>query len=212
MEKEKHVTDGLIFDVDGTLWDSTPVVEQAWNQALKDMDITDVVISADQLKGLFGLPMTEIIEKLLPTKTEQVKKAYKPLCYRYEHEFLTKKAGVIYPRLQETLEELSSRYPLFVVSNCQKGYIELLYEKTGFGPYFKDHVCPDDTGLLKAGNIRLMAERHHLSHPVYIGDTQMDADACVEAGVPIVYAAYGFGTVKEPDYVIRKPAELCTLF
>nr|MCR5222158.1 HAD hydrolase-like protein [Lachnospiraceae bacterium] len=109
-------------------------------------------------------------------------------------------------------KRLSERFPLYVVSNCQQGYIELFYQKTGFGHYFKDQVCPDDTGLLKAGNIRLIADRHHLKHPVYIGDTQMDADACTEAGVPIVYAAYGFGKVEKPDFVIRKPMDLCDLF
>ena len=212
MESKKLVTDGVIFDVDGTLWDSTPVVEQAWNQALIDSGITDVVITADQLKGLFGLPMMEIIDNVLPNATKQQKLDYKPLCYRYESEYLSRTPGILYPRLEEALAALAKRHPLFIVSNCQEGYIELFFEKTGFGHYFVDHVCPGDTGLLKADNIRLIAKRHHLAHPVYIGDTQMDADACRDAGVPIVFASYGFGSVREPDAVIAEPMDLCGLF
>ncbi len=206
--KEKLITDGVIFDVDGTLWDSTPVVEQAWNRALKDLGITGVTITADQLKGLFGLPMMEIIDHVLPNETKEVRQKYKPLCYQYEHDYLTRTPGVLYPKLEETLAELEKRFPLFIVSNCQEGYIELFFEKTGFAHFFKDHVCPGDTGLLKADNIRLIAKRHGLKNPVYIGDTQMDADACRDAGVPIIFAAYGFGSVKEPDAVIQTLPEL----
>ncbi|MBR6451222.1 MAG: HAD family hydrolase [Lachnospiraceae bacterium] len=206
------MTDSLIFDVDGTLWDSTPVVEQAWNQAARDSGMTDVKITAAQLKGLFGLPMPEIIETVLPGRSREEREAFAPFCYRYEHEYLSRQPGVVYPELEETLQKLEKKYPLFVVSNCQAGYIELLFEKTGFGPYFKDHLCLGDTNLFKADNIRLIMERHGLKAPVYIGDTQMDADACREANVPICFAAYGFGTVKDPDYVINEPADLCTLF
>ena len=58
--------DGIIFDVDGTLWDSTPVVEKAWNDALKDNGYGDISVTADQLKGLFGLPMPDIINAIMP--------------------------------------------------------------------------------------------------------------------------------------------------
>ncbi|MBR4168883.1 MAG: HAD family hydrolase [Lachnospiraceae bacterium] len=204
--------DGLIFDVDGTLWDSTPVVEQAWNQALRDFGITDVTITADRLKKLFGLPMMDIIDRILPGRPQDVKEKFAPYCFRYEHEFLEKTPGVLYPELEETLANLSKKHPLFIVSNCQAGYIELFFEKTGFGQYFLDHLCPGDTDLFKADNIRLIAERYQLRNPVYIGDTQMDADACMDAGVPIVYASYGFGMVARPDFIIDCPKDLCSLF
>ena len=48
----------------------------------------------------------------------------------------------------------------------------------------------------------------HEQDAVYVGDTQGDADACREAGVPMVYAAYGFGDVKEPWAVIQSMGEL----
>lgn len=206
------MTDGLIFDVDGTLWDSTPIVEKAWNQALLDAGIQGVKVSADQLKGLFGLPMKDIIDRVLPEESEEVKEKFMPLCFSYEHAYLEKEAGILYPKLKETLEVLSQTYPLFIVSNCQAGYIELFLRKTGFQNYFKDFTCPGDTGKLKAENIGIIAERNSLSHPVYIGDTQMDADACKMAGVEMVYAAYGFGKAEKPDYTIHTLKDLLTLF
>ncbi len=202
------MTDGLIFDVDGTLWDSTQVVEKAWNAALADAGIKNTAVTAKQLKGLFGLPMKDIIDQVLPKEPEEVKEKFMPLCFSYEHEFLEKNAGILYPNLEKTLAELSKSYPLFIVSNCQAGYIELFMRKTGFQSYFKDFTCPGDTGMFKAENIGIIAERNGLKEPVYVGDTQMDADACKKAGIKMVFASYGFGEVENPDYIIRDPIDL----
>ncbi len=203
--------DGMIFDVDGTLWDSTGIVEKAWNKAVKDSNIKGISISADDLKGLFGLPMDDIIYRIMPDESEETRKEFKPLCFSYEHEFLEREPGTLYPDLEKTLKALSEKIPLFVVSNCQAGYIELFYRKTGFEKYFKDHVCPGDTGLLKADNIKLIKEKYGLHHPVYIGDTHMDEEACRKAGVPFVFASYGFGHGIKPDHTIKTLPELVDL-
>lgn len=206
------MTDGIIFDVDGTLWDSTPIVKDAWNKALRDFGIEDVTITADQLKGLFGLPMDDIIERILPDYPLEKRVAFRPYCFDYEHRFLQETPGILYPELEETLRALALKYPLFIVSNCQAGYIELFLEKTGFSPYFKDHVCPGDTNLLKADNILYIAQKHGLKKPVYVGDTKMDHEACIKAQVPFVFASYGFGDTKDPDYEVSSPKKLLEIF
>lgn len=204
--------DGVIFDVDGTLWDSTPIVEKAWNQALSDNGYSDVIITADRLKGLFGLPMDDIIADILPGESMEKRKLLGPICFSYEHAYLEKEAGIQYPGLKDTLEELSKRYPLFIVSNCQGGYVELFYRKTGYEKYFKDHLCPGDTGLLKADNILKIKNDYNLKNPVYVGDTHMDEEACRKAGVPFVFAEYGFGHGISPDYIIKEFKDLLYVF
>lgn len=203
--------DGIIFDVDGTLWDSTPVVKDAWNKALIDFGIEGINITADQLKGLFGLPMDDIIARILPDEPKERRDAFRPYCFEYEHKFLEEQSGVLYPDLQEALAGLFTEHKLAIVSNCQAGYIELFLKKTGFENLFIDHLCPGDTNLLKADNIKLICERNGFKNPIYVGDTQMDADACAKAGVPIIFASYGFGNVKEPKHVIDKPLDLLDL-
>jgi len=48
----------------------------------------------------------------------------------------------------------------------------------------------------------------NLSDPVYIGDTIGDFNACQKAGVPFIFAEYGFGQVDKPDYRITRPFDL----
>ena len=209
-DRQMKKFDGLIFDVDGTLWDSTKVVAKAWTKAFEEEGY-DMQICADRLKGLFGLPMDDIIADLLPDSTYEERQRIAPCVYKYEEEFLYENAGELYPDLELMMRTLAKEYRIFIVSNCQKGYIELFCDKTGLGDIVADHSCFGDNNLMKSDNIKLIVKRHNLSNPVYIGDTQMDADACREAGCPIIYAAYGFGNVAEPDYVINKPMDLVEL-
>ena len=205
-------TDGLIFDIDGTLWDSTPIVARAWNEYLIGIGHPELSVTADILKTVFGQTLPDIARKLFPGFPEDEQMHMITKCCDAEHDALYKTPAPLFEGLTDVLSLLSRRYPLFIVSNCQAGYIELFLEVTGLSPLFRDHLCPGDTGVAKAANIRTIASRHSLHHPVYIGDTQGDLNACKDAGVPFVYASYGFGTADTPDAVIKRPADLPSLF
>ena len=113
-----------------------------------------------------------------------------------------------YPGVKETLLELKKKYRLFLVSNSEKGYPELLIEKLGLQGIFEDHMCHGDTNLPKGDTIRILMERHEIESAVYIGDTQGDLEACEKAGIPFVFCAYGFGTPARWDAEIDAITEL----
>ena len=100
---------------------------------------------------------------------------------------------IFYPGVKETLTELHKTHRLFIVSNCQQGYIELLMEKGGLGGLIRDFDCFGNTGLPKGQTLRLLCERCNVRDAVYAGDTQGDMEASEQAGLPFVWAAYGFG-------------------
>ncbi len=204
--------DSLIFDVDGTIWDTTPVVAPAWNEALDELGLSYAHVTPDDLKKLFGKPMDEIIERILPEENAQTREKYKWLCYEKEEEAVGSKGGKLYPDMKETFEALSKKYKLYVVSNCQSGYIEMMLRVTGFGSFFLDHACYGDEDKLKDENIRLIIERNGLKNAAYIGDTQGDADATHKAGIPFIHASYGFSkTVDHAEYTISGVKDLLDL-
>lgn len=200
--------DGIIFDVDGTLWDSTDVVKDAWNAAIVEAGYPFPNITADRLKGLFGLPMVDIIEDIMPQLNEQERIELEPRVYKYEDEFLQKTPGVLYEGIVDTIRKIAKSTPVYIISNCQAGYIELFMEKTDTASCIKDFSCPAYTGKLKADNIKLMIEKHSIKNPLYVGDTIMDQKACITADCPFCFAEYGFGVSENPEYTITKPAQL----
>ncbi len=202
------IMDSIIFDVDGTLWDSTEIVAQAWSDCLRNQEHMDIEITAPRLMGLFGQLLPDIAKALFPDKEEKEQLRLIENCCQAEHEALQKTCAPLYPELENTLKILSETYPLFIVSNCQAGYIEVFLQSSGLGKYFQGHLCPGDTGLDKAGNLSLIVEKYHLSSPVYVGDTLGDQNACKKAGVPFIHAAYGFGQAEHPDGTIACLSDL----
>ena len=128
----------------------------------------------------------------------------------YENQYLEDHPGILYPQVAEVLQQLSWKYKLFIVSNCQKGYIEVLMRSCNLEEYITDIECYGNTGLSKADNISMVIQRNHLDQSFYVGDTAMDAEAAADAGIPFVHAAYGFGQVNGAEAVIREFGELCS--
>ena len=203
--------DGVIFDVDGTLWDSTNVVKDAWNAAIVEAGYDNPQITAKRLQGLFGLPMDDIIKDVMPTLNAEQREELAPHVFKFEHDFLEDRPGDFYPEILSVMRKISEKIPVYIVSNCQGGYVELFMRKGEVEDIVKDHLCPADTGMLKADNIKKIVNDYNLKYPLYVGDTIMDEKACKDAKCPICFANYGFGESDTPEYEIDAPIELLEL-
>jgi len=205
--------DSIILDIDGTLWDSTPAVAEAWNQIVSRREDISARFTAQRIKELFGRPLPVIADMIFPELEPEERYKLIDICCEREHELILETPeDITYPGVIDTIKSLSKECKLIIVSNCQSGYIEVFLEKTGLAPYITDYTCPGDTGLHKGPNIRLMVERHHLQNPVYVGDIAGDQRASKEAGVPFCHATYGFGEVEGADYTIDRFSDLLTVF
>jgi len=204
--------DSIIFDLDGTLWDTTDIVADAWNQVLDKIFDNRPQLTGADLKSLFGRILPDIAAMLFPDLSKERQSELIDLCCHREHEVLLEHDPPLFAGVPDTLEVLSEKYPLFIVSNCEAGYIEVFLSVTGLGKYFRDHLCPGDTGNAKAANIKEIIRRNSLKSPIYIGDTLGDYNAAREAGIPFAFASYGFGSVENPEYTISSPGDLLQLF
>lgn len=202
--------DALIFDLDGTLWDSSETVAQAWTAALSKLKLTKT-LTRDDLTREMGKPMDVIMADFFPELPEERRLAIMPALCEEETRLLAVKGGTLYPDAAETLEKLRGRYRLFIVSNCQQGYIESFLTAHSFGSVFEGHLCWGDTGFPKGATNRELIRRYGLKNPIYIGDTEGDRLSASEAGIPFIHAAYGFGSVTEECPRLGRFSELPAL-
>lgn len=203
--------EAIIFDLDGTLWDASPEILKTWNMAIEQNGNPRQPITHEELSGCLGLPMDAIAKKLFPEMTDETKHKLMEDCCRLENDYLAEYGATLYPALETTLAKLQQTYQLYIVSNCQCGYIEAFLKAHHLEAYFKDIECWGNTNQFKGANIRLLMERNHITDAIYVGDTQGDADASCEANIPFIFCEYGFGSVTSCDYSISTFADLLTL-
>ena len=199
----------LLFDLDGTLWDSAPAVAEAWNQVFQRECHGLKPLTVDDIHGVMGMTMKEISLALYPDADMPRRDEIFDICCRYEVEYLYTHCGALYPDFRAVMETLKAQgYDLAVVSNCQTGYVKAFLTASGASGLFVDYEEWERTGLAKGENIRLVMERNHYAKGVYIGDTKKDQEAALLARIPFIHAAYGFGSVESADGVIHSLSEL----
>ena len=189
-------TDGIIFDLDGTLWDSCETVTRSWQRTLRQYD-PERSVTIEQVRSVMGMTAQQLAQSLDSDFGDRAME----VCLRTLREecgYVAEHGGLIYAGVAPLLERFSRKCGLYIVSNCLEGYIESFLKFSGFGAYFRDFLNPSVTGQDKAGNIRLIIEKHSLVRPVYVGDTELDRQSAAEAGCPFVHAAYGFGKPSRP--------------
>lgn len=192
----------LIFDLDGTLWDPRATIIKIWNEVLTQRQLLQRELKPEDMDQYMGLLFDDILKDIIPGISDQQVQEILVEIVQKENKVLRTHGGILYEGVAETLTNLKKTHDLFIVSNCQDGYIEAFLEYYQFNDLFTDIESHGRTKKPKAENIKLIMERNHLSreNSVYIGDTQTDYDSAKANHLSFIFCEYGFGTLNIPEY------------
>lgn len=201
----------ILFDLDGTLWDSGETVLPAWNRVLETVNVRPPV-TMDELNSFMGLGPQDLADKFLPMLADPAERLKLfTRCFDAEVEAIRAEGARLYDGVLEMLSALKARGCfLAVVSNCKDGYIQAFLDYYQLHEIFTDFESAGATGLTKGENIALVLSRNgfHAADALYVGDTIWDMEASAKAGVDFLHAAYGFGSVPEGVPAVNSPNEI----
>lgn len=188
----------VIFDLDGTLWDTSDIVVDIWNEVLSQK-CPKLKMTKETMASLMGKNKAGFIEDFFvgveKTKAEKLIAEI----FSHEQKYLREHGANMYDGVIDALNVLKEKYKLAIVSNCQSGYLDAFLTHYDLENVLADYECAGSSPLSKGENIRLVIKRNGFEKAIFVGDTKSDEEASREAGLPFVYASYGFGEVENFD-------------
>jgi len=185
----------LIFDLDGTLWDSRETIVDNWNQVLSKLNLISRPIVKTDMDKYMGLLIPDVLKDMFPGISENLIYQIMDEIRESENQSILVHGGILYESIEESLRKLAVDHNLFIVSNCQDGYIESFLKYFGFENLITDFESYGRTGKPKVENIKSVVDRNHLNsdETIYIGDTMTDYEAASQNNLDFIFCSYGFG-------------------
>ena len=198
---------GIIFDLDGTLWDVANTTYKSVNEVSSKYKINSV--SRDTVISCFGLDKDNTSLKYYPTLDRGIRLKIMDEIAILIINRLKLSGGNIYNGVKNTLKILSKNYDLYIVSNTANyEYIESFLDGNNVRDYFKDYIAASSINISKSDAIKKIISDNNLECAIYVGDTIYDFDASKCVGIPFIWAKYGFGKSINVEYSIENFSEI----
>ena len=198
----------VIFDLDGTLWETIDSTYVALNEVARKYNQKE--ITKEMVCSNYGNNKVESAELFFPTLPQE--EAFKLLDEAdiINMKNLNDNGGYIYPGLEDELFRLREKYDLYIVSNtATKKYIEAFLISSKLFKYFKDYVAASEIILSKGNAIIKLMDDYYIEKAIYVGDTKKDYKAAETANIPFIQCLYGFGEELDCKYKVNDISELC---
>ncbi|MCI8441806.1 MAG: HAD-IA family hydrolase [Provencibacterium sp.] len=204
----------FIWDLDGTLLDSYPIIVQSLRQALAEQGVFREV--EEIYRHVIAYSVGSFIEKTIGEASlcaEQLRKRYAQL--NHERDMQIK----LMPHAQQVLQQTADRGCRHYVYTHKGSASCAILENTGILPFFEEVVTSRNGFASKPNPAALdyLIEKYRLKkeHCFYVGDRRVDVECAVNAGIKSILflpeGGYGEKTGKE-DRVVFDLLDIIDLF
>jgi len=204
----------VLFDIDGTLLDTTEFIYQGFEHVFKLHDKKH--LNRSHVKPLVGRSLQECYQNLIPeVEYDILRMNHTEFQMRHIH------LAQPYPRITETLSILKNKkIRLAAITSRIRASVHQTLELASLLHFFEITICVEDVQNLKPHpepfEKALNALNLKASEVIMVGDTKADIEGGCNAGIKTVGVTYGFHTFEEmkacrPDYLIDSIDEILTI-
>ena len=221
MTTVQSIPEAMIFDLDGTLFQTETLLAPAYyrlfdqlrSEGLYEGETPDISL----ILGSLGMLLSEIWSRVMPSASIDAQKRANVLLLQYQLEGLEDKVGELYPGVLETLTKLHRRgIRLFVASNGLEDYVKGVVVAKGLDYLFESiYSAGEYQTQSKVDLVRMLLDEYELETAWMIGDRSSDVEAGKGNHLFVVGCNYAdFGNpneLAEADVIIKDFAGLLTL-
>ena len=202
--------DNLIFDLDGTLFDSAPEILVCLKKALQHNDID---IKDNLNESIIGSPLEETLKNLIQKKDKaKIDKIIECFIELYDSDYCYKTK--LYKGVQETLEVLEKKKNLILITNKRITPTENMLKNAKIIELFDSYFSVDPSDQSKKDKSMLISKtikdyKINPKNTAYIGDTMGDFIASKKNNIKFIFAGWGYGKyVKDADLHLNDIREM----
>ncbi|URA09546.1 HAD-IA family hydrolase [Thermospira aquatica] len=197
----------IIWDMDGTLVDSLPVIYEAFSKMLVRFGREPV--SREWMKKRIGFPFRETMEVvgLGEDAIQYYREVYFSLWEKHKP----------FEGIEAVLAELYGKIPMVIVSNKSREGIQRTLSPWNGERWFDLIVSENDVTHPKPHPEAFELVKRFWKEQgkplegkdvLMVGDTEIDETFAKNVGMEFAYARWGYGEVNAPDYILKKPSDL----
>lgn len=203
----------LLFDLDGTITDSTEGIVNSIKYALSKLDFSDY--DENVLKKFIGPPLTDSYKKYFGMNDKEASDGL--FFFREYFEKRGMYENRLYPKTDDLLKSLNEYgYKIFLATSKPKLYAEKILKYFDIHKYFYCVCgCPmKEDGITKTDIIKsalMHAKAENLSDSVMIGDTKYDILGAKNCQIDSIAVLYGIGEEYElcdATYKVKSVSDL----
>lgn len=206
----------IIFDMDGTLFQTEMILEESLNQTLIELDrleINYIANPVDKYKELMGVPLDEVWKNLLLQSSEENVTNANQIFQKALITCIKSDKGMLYDYVEEALEHIVARnYDIFIASNGDVDYLNAIYEKYQFKKYIKNVYSINEIETSSKTDLVQHVIKEENTNPKFIvGDRLSDFMAGKENHIEVIGCKFYFSKdeeLMEADYVVNSLKEL----
>lgn len=200
----------IIFDMDGTLFQTNLILEPALEQTfehLRENGLWSGATPIEQYRLIMGVPLNVVWERLCPHHSQELRQQSNDYFQLALIEQIQQGNGALYVGVETTLQKLSEYYPLYIASNGQTAYLQAIVAHYRLDRWIKNIYSIDRVATNnKSHLVELLMKEQQIHKGFVVGDRASDINAALDNHLTSIAVNFDFAQldeIKNAHYIVN---------
>ncbi|PEF22359.1 HAD family hydrolase [Bacillus pseudomycoides] len=192
----------LIFDMDGTLFQTEKILELSLNDTfnhLRSLNLWDTVTPIDKYREIMGVPLPKVWEALLPNHSNEVREQMDAYFLERLVENIRSGKGALYPNVKEVFRYLKeNNCSIYIASNGLTEYLQAIVSYYNLDNWVTETFSIQQIRTLDKGDlVKTIIKKYDIKKAAVVGDRLSDINAAKDNGLIAIGCNFDFAQEDE---------------